>query len=78
MSQYKCVAGPKNLVVNKSEDMVKAVGQFSELINQNCKDGWDFFALEEVSVTRKPGCLAALFGAKDMTVSYNMLVFKKP
>jgi len=77
MSQYKCVPGPKNLVVNKVEDMDKAVVQFSDLINQHCKDGWDFFALEEVSVTRRPGCLAGIFGARETTVVYNMLVFKK-
>lgn len=77
MSQYKCVPGPKNLVVNKIEDMDKAVVQFADLINGNCKDGYDFYSLEEVSVTRQPGCLAGLFGAKEMTVTYNMLVFKK-
>ncbi|MFH0909542.1 MAG: hypothetical protein V1929_12350 [bacterium] len=63
--------------MNKIEDMDKAVVQFSDLINQQCKDGWDFFALEEVSVTRRPGCLASLFGAKETTIAYNMLVFKK-
>lgn len=77
MSQYKCVPGPKNLVVNKINDMDKAVVQFSDLINQHCEAGWDFFSLEEVSVTRQPGCLAGLFGAKESTVNYNMLVFKK-
>lgn len=77
MSQYKCVPGPKNLMVNRVEDMDGAVVQFSDLINEHCRDGWDFFSLEEVSVTRQPGCLAAIFGAKEMTVTYNMLVFKK-
>jgi hypothetical protein len=57
--------------------MDKAVVQFSQLINSNCVDGWDFYALEEVAVTNKPGCLASLFGAKESTVMYNMLVFKK-
>ncbi|HMO52169.1 MAG TPA: hypothetical protein PKE26_12420 [Kiritimatiellia bacterium] len=77
MSQYKCVPGPKNLVVNRIDDMDQAVIQFSDLINKHCKDGWDFFSLEEVSVTRRPGCLAGLFGARETTVNYNMLVFKK-
>lgn len=77
MNQYKCVPGPKNLVVNKIEDMDKAVVQFAQLINQNCRDGWDFYSLEEISVTRQPGCLAGLFGARELVVTYNMLVFVK-
>ena len=77
MSQYRCVPGPKTIVVNKIEDMDSAVVQYSDLINQHCGDGWDFFSLEEITVSNKPGCLAALFGAKDETRHYNMLVFKK-
>jgi hypothetical protein len=77
MSQYKCVPGPKRLTVNKIEDMDNAVVQYSELINQHCKDGWDFHSLEEITVTRKPGCLAGLFGAQETSVSYNMLIFRK-
>lgn len=64
------------MVVNRIEDMDRAVVQFANLINENCREGWDFYSLEEVSVTRQPGCLAGLFGAKEMTVTYNMLVFK--
>lgn len=77
MNHYKCVPGPKNLIVNKIEDMDNAVVQFADLINQNCRDGWDFHSLEEISVTRQPGCLAGLFGAKELVMTYNMLVFVK-
>jgi len=77
MSQYKCIPGPKKLVVNRVSDMDNAVVQFSDLINEHCVDGWDFYSLEEVSVTRQPGCLAGLFGAKETTVNYNMIIFKK-
>jgi hypothetical protein len=77
MSEYKCVPGPKTLVVEKAEDMDSAVQQFSMLINEHCQDGWDFFSLEEISVENRPGCFAGLFGAKAETRSYNMLVFKK-
>ena len=77
MSEYKCVPGPKTIVVNKIEDMDSAVMEFSILINQNCADGWDFFSLEEITVANKPGCLAGLLGAKEETRIYNMLVFKK-
>jgi hypothetical protein len=77
MTQYMCVPGPKTIVVNKIEDMDGAVVQFSDLINQHCANGWDFFSLEEITVADKPGCLAGLLGAKEETRNYNMLVFKK-
>jgi len=77
MSQYKCVPGPKNLVVEEESDMDKAVVNYAELINRECKDGWRFFSLEEISVTQKPGCLAGIFGASEKTVHYNMLIFIK-
>lgn len=75
--QYKCIPGPKKLVVNSPNDMNRAVALFAELINQHCVDGWDFFGLEEIAVTNRPGCLAGLLGAKETTTLYNMLIFKK-
>jgi hypothetical protein len=54
-----------------------AVHQFADLINENCHGGWDFFSLEEVSVTSQPGCWAGLMGAKGVSITYNMLIFKK-
>lgn len=77
MVQYKCVPGPKKLVVNSPNDMDQAVGLFADLINQHCVDGWDFFALEDIVVTSRPGCLAGLWGAKETTTLYNMLIFKR-
>ena len=77
MPQYRCVPGPKNLVVNKESDMDRAVVDYGKLINQECVNGWRFFSLEEIAVTQKPGCLAALFGQKATTVNYNMLIFEK-
>ncbi len=77
MVKYKCVPGPKKLVVNSPKDMDRAVVLFAELINQHCVDGWDFFALEDIAVTSRPGCLAGLWGVKETTTLYNMLIFKK-
>jgi hypothetical protein len=33
--------------------------------------------MESIAVTQKPGCLAALFGQKENTTYFNMLVFSK-
>ena len=33
--------------------------------------------MENIAVTQMPGCLAALFGSKETTTYFNMLVFSK-
>ena len=75
--QYKCVPAPQNLVIDKRGDEEEAVRSFADIINLEANDGWNFHSMENIAVTQKPGCLAALFGAKDSTTYFNMLVFSK-
>jgi hypothetical protein len=75
--QYKCVPAPQNLVIDKRGDEEEAVRSFADIINNEANDGWNFHSMENIAVTQKPGCLAALFGAKDTTTYFNMLVFSK-
>ena len=77
MYAYKTVPAPTNISVASDKDRAKAVETFSGLINAECKDGWDFYSMENLSVSVKPGCLASLFGAKETFTYFNMLVFKK-
>lgn len=77
MYQYKCVPAPKELVVKKQSDMDKAVEDFAKIINSNSTDGWEFYSMEQISCTVPAGCLSGLFGKKEQTVYYNMLVFRR-
>lgn len=77
MGQYKCVPAPKQLVIEKKGDFEKAVSSFSYLINREISDGWKFHSMENIAVTEKPGCFSALFGQKEKTVFFNMLIFVK-
>lgn len=77
MLEYKCVPAPKELVIDKNGSYSSAVSSFAGLINNEAKDGWKFHSMENIAVTEKPGCLAGLFGQKDTTVYFNMLVFSK-
>jgi tRNA A37 threonylcarbamoyltransferase TsaD len=65
------------LVIDKKGSYDTAVRSFADLINQEAKDGWKFHSMENIAVTQKPGCLAALVGQKEATVYFNMLVFSK-
>jgi len=73
--QYKCVPAPKELIIDKNGSYDGAVRSFADLINKEANGGWIFHSMENIAVTQKAGCLAALFGQKDSTTYFNMLVF---
>jgi len=77
MAQYKCVPAPKELVADKKGSYDAAVRSFADLINQEAYVGWEFHSVENIAVTQKLGRLAGLFGQKEATVYFNMLVFVK-
>jgi hypothetical protein len=85
--QYKCVPAPTGLVIDKNGSFEGAVRSYADLINREAADGWTLlYPMENIEVTRKPGCVAALLGnlpligqlfPKEITVEFKMLVFSK-
>lgn len=69
MKQYKAVAGPKNINVDKGGTQ-DAFNLFAEIINNEALAGWEYHSMETISVTEKPGCLRA-----PITTNYYMLIF---
>jgi hypothetical protein len=77
MPEYKCVPAPKELIKAAKSDYSSEVRGFADLINREAQDGWKFYSMETIAVTERAGCFAALIGAKDTTVYFNMLIFEK-
>lgn len=77
MIQYKTVAGPVELTITKKESYADAVKQYAAIIDAEVRGGWTLDCIQQIPVTKKAGCLASLFGGSDVTVFFNMLVFKK-
>lgn len=77
MTQYKTVAGPVGLTIEKKESYADAVKQYAAIIDREAVGGWKLDCIQEIPVTRKAGCLASLLGRSDETVYFNMLVFCK-
>ena len=75
--QYKCVPAPSELVIDNKGSYDGAVRSFADIINREAKGGWNFHSMENIAVRQQPGCLAGLFGQKETTVYFNMLVFSK-
>ncbi|MBE6714667.1 MAG: hypothetical protein E7575_05220 [Ruminococcaceae bacterium] len=77
MVQYKTVAGPVGLTIAKRESYADAVKQYAAIIDREAVGGWKLDCIQQIPVTKKAGCIASLFGASDVTVYFNMLVFCK-
>ncbi|MDO8571204.1 MAG: hypothetical protein Q7R79_00820 [bacterium] len=70
MAQLKAtVGGAKGLPIE---------GQFQSLIDQHAKDGWEYYALENLHAQVSAGCLASLMGKKDEVLFQDVVVFRKP
>ena len=72
MKEYKTVAGPKNISVDKG-DTSAAFQTFAQIINSEVSGGWTYHSMENISVTEKPGC----FFQQPVTVNYYMLIFER-
>lgn len=72
--EYKCVAGPTQLVVKSEKDSEKAVASYANIINGAATDGWEFYSLESISVAQAPGCLQT---QKAPPINFNMLIFRR-
>ena len=75
MYEYKTVPSPKALTVRNSKEDDNAIRAFSNIMNEESRDGWEFYSMETINVTEPGGCLGA--GQASRQVSYNMLVFRR-
>lgn len=69
MKQYKAVAGPKNISVDKGNTQA-AFNMFADLINKEATGGWEYHSMETITVTEKPGCFQ-----NPIPTNYYMLIF---
>lgn len=71
MKVFKTVAGPQNILVKKGNSQV-AFDLFSDIINSEVAQGWEYHSMESISVTEKPGCFQ-----QPIVTYYYMLIFYK-
>ena len=75
--QYKTVAGPVGLTINKNDSYGDGVQSYAAIISRESVGGWELDSIHEIPVTKNNGCLAALMGRPTTTVVFNMLIFRK-
>ena len=77
MVQYKTVAGPVGLTINKKDSYADAVKQYAAIIDREAVGGWKLDCIQQIPVTKNNGCIAGLMGNPTTTINFNMLVFCK-
>ena len=58
MAQYKTVAGPVGLVIERKDSYADAVKKYAEIIDKEAVGGWQLDCIQSIPVTKRAGCLA--------------------
>jgi hypothetical protein len=83
MFKYKVVPIPRDMMVmkkffgGKSDPGDTIAGYVEREIGNYASQGWEFYRMDAVNVTEKPGCLGALFGYKETPTAFNMMTFRR-
>ena len=78
MYSYHVVQIPQVLQVSAKEQDTALAALMQRLIEQNAAQGWEFYRVDTLSVAVAPGCLAALFGARQTFTPYSVVTFRRP
>jgi hypothetical protein len=54
-----------------------AAGYLEKIVNGMAEDGWEFYRVDTLGITERPGCLSALLGQGPRTVSYYVATFRR-
>jgi hypothetical protein len=72
------VQAPKNLATKGAQSSAGiAEGYLQSVVDQNAADGWEFYRVDEMTVSNSPGCLGALLGQKETYTVYNVISFRR-
>jgi len=78
MYQYKMVQVPPNIEVQAREHRGNEAAAYLEgVVNSNAGQGWEFYRVDAIGVSVRPGCLAGLLGGKRVTSTYYVVTFRK-
>ena len=77
MYEYKMVQIPRDLAVKVGQAEGAAAKYLQDAINANTGDGWEFYRIDNLTITEKPGCLGGLSGQKEAYHSVGVICFRR-
>jgi hypothetical protein len=78
MAKYEYKVVPFIGKVNDKQGADVAGKQLAEVIAKNTYGDWELHQVTNVNIEVKPGCVPALFGAKEAYVRFDQVIFRKP
>jgi hypothetical protein len=58
-------------------DASTVTAQLQQLIDQEARQGWDFYSLEKVNIQVNPGCIGQLFGQSASLITVDQVIFRQ-
>ena len=55
----------------------EAAQYLENVVNQEARQGWEFYRVDNIGVELRPGCLFALFGQKATYTNYYVVTFRR-
>jgi len=75
--EYRMVQLSPVISVHGKERGTEAAGFLQGVVDQEAREGWEFYRVDTIGVLSKTGCLGALFGVKETAVEYYVATFRK-
>ena len=76
--EYKIIQIPPNIEVQSNEQQGQARARFLEaMLNEQIKDGWEFYRIDNMGGVVNPGCLGSLMGQKQAHEIFCVVSFRK-
>ena len=76
--EYKMVQVPPTISVDMKKHKGNEAAKYMEMIvNEQVRNGWEFYRVDSIGVDVQPGCLASLFGKKSQESIYYVMTFRK-
>lgn len=77
MYDYKMVQVPRDLETLKGQGDGLAAKMLQRIIDENTYDKWEFYRIDNLTITEKPGCFGALTGQKETFSSVGVVCFRR-
>ncbi|HEB87584.1 MAG TPA: DUF4177 domain-containing protein [Gammaproteobacteria bacterium] len=84
MYKYNMIQIPPNIAIaakkllGRAPDPSSAAADYLEsIVNEQAADGWEFWRVDTIGVRTSPGCIASIFGAKEIDAMYYVVSFRK-
>lgn len=75
--KYKMIQVAPNIEVSGAAKGNEAAVYLENIVNEMTSEGWEYYRVDPIGLTVRPGCLASLIGHRAYNVEYYVVTFRK-